>query len=228
MQSKMQRCRQIHLTLLLLIASVGCHRRDIAPSDVTSTIRRDQVWITSGDVRLAATITRPTDDRRHPGVVILHAAGLERRADYKIFADSLAARGIVVLAYDMRGVGDSGGKSGPPTFQQLSQEAQAALQLLRAQKDVDARKVGLWALSRGGYTAPIVAVADPDVRFLIVISSPGFRAGSSDSMAWVDQAKDNKLAASDIARYERFIGLLMQAARTVDLTMNGCDRSSMI
>lgn len=209
----MQRSRLLGLSLLLLIAGVGCHRRVMTTSNATSMIRRDEVRFTSGNLSLAATITRPTDGRRHPGVVVLHAAGLDRRADYRTLADSLASRGIVVLAYDMRGAGDSEGEPGPPTFQQLSQDAQAALQLLRAQTDVDARKVGLWALSRGGYTAPIVAVADPDVRFLIVVSSTGLPVGRSDSTALVDRAKDNKLVAGDVARYERFVGLLFRAAR---------------
>jgi dienelactone hydrolase len=179
----------------------------------TPEVRRDEVRFVSGGLSLSGTITRPADGRRHPGVVILHAAGLDHRADYRVFADSLASWGIVVLAYDMRGTGDSGGKPGIPTFRQLSQDAIAALQLLRAQPDVDARNVGLWALSRGGYTAPLTAVADAGVRFLVVISSPGLPVSVSDSSALVEKAKEHELAAEDVARVERFAGLLLRAAR---------------
>lgn len=201
------------LVLLLYLTGIGCYRGATMSSDGASIIGRNDVRFTSGNRSLSATITRPTDGRKHPGVVILHAAGMDHRTDYRIFADSLASHGIVVLAYDLRGVGDSEGRPGPPTFEQLSQDAQAALQFLRVQEDVDARKVGLWALSRGGYTAPIAAVADTDVRFLIVISSPGLPVSVNDSSAWVERAEDGNLSAGELARYERFVGLLLRAAR---------------
>ena len=145
--------------------------------------------------------------------MILHAAGLDRRGAYTAFADSLAARGIDVLAYDVRGSGDSEGEPGLPTLRELTEDAQAALEFLRGQNDVDSRRLGLWALSRGGYVAPLVALADAHVRFLIVISSPGLPVSFSDSVALVERGERANLAESDLSRLERFVGVLFQAAR---------------
>jgi dienelactone hydrolase len=75
-------------------------------------LQRDDTEIVSGNLPLVATLARPSDRKRHPGVVILHSAGMHRRSDYRTFADGLASLGIVVLAYDMRGTGYSNGEQG--------------------------------------------------------------------------------------------------------------------
>lgn len=205
--------RSLTFAFLTLATLVGCHSLTVNRSVTGDSLSRDEVRFTSGDLAIAGTITRRVGGRDCPGVVLLHAAGLHARRDYQAFADSLATHGIVVLAYDMRGTGDSEGAPTPASFEEQAQDARAALEILRSQSDVDGRQVGLWALSRGGYVAPIVAVADPKLAFLIVISSPGLPVAVSDSSARVDMARDAGSDARDIARVERFVGALLQAAR---------------
>lgn len=204
--------RGLLLLLLFSVLCAGCAKRATL-KETARSITHDDVVVTSGDLSLSAVITRPIDGRGHPGVVILHGAGLDRPSDYQVFADSLAWRGIVVLAYESRFLAGPNRETVSPSFKELGEDASAALRVLRAQKDVDPQKVGLWALSRGGYTAPLTAVADSAVRFLVVISSPSLPVAFSDSSARVELAKDANLAANDIARAEQFVGLLFHAAR---------------
>jgi hypothetical protein len=47
------------------------------------------------------------------------------------------------------------------------------LEALRAHEAVDNTKVGLWAISQGGWVAPMAVAEDPLVAFMILVSAPG-------------------------------------------------------
>ncbi len=139
-------------------------------------LRREEVTFQNGGVTLAGTLTLPANPGRHPALVILHAAGLERGEDYRTYADLFARNGIAALAYDMRGVGASTGDPILPTFEDLAGDALAGIRLLRTHKEIDPSRIGLWSLSRGGLTAPLVASRlskDRAVAFLIAVSPVG-------------------------------------------------------
>lgn len=205
--------RLLTFAFLTLATSIGCRASAVNRSVTDETVSHQELRFTSGDLVITGTITRPVGGRGGPGVVVLHAAGLHARRDYRAFADSLATRGIVVLAYDMRGTGDSEAAPTPASLEEQAQDARAALEILRSHPDVDPHQVGLWALSRGGYVAPMVATTEPKPAFLIVISSPGLPVAVSDSSARVDMARETGSGAADIARAERFVGVFLRAAR---------------
>ena len=94
-----------------------CHRRWLAfigllvlvagqPIVAQSTdFRTEDVTFTSAGITLAGTLFTP----KHPvaAVVLVHGSGQEKRM--LGIATRLASRGLVVLTYDKRGVGKSGG-----------------------------------------------------------------------------------------------------------------------
>ena len=71
---------------------------------------QEEVRFRSGDVELAGTLTRPSSPGRHPAVAIVHGGGAVPRAAAGVMAPYFASLGFVVLAYDKRGVGQSGGR----------------------------------------------------------------------------------------------------------------------
>ena len=109
--------------------------------------------------------TPPSAAPRHPAVVIVAGSGVRPRTDYLAEARAFAASGVVALIYDKRTIGYS------PTersFEQLGDDAVAALRLLQARPDVDPTRVGLWGHSEGGWVVPTAAAAHPEVGFVIV------------------------------------------------------------
>lgn len=69
-----------------------------------------------------------------------------------------------MLAYGKRGVGGSTGEYtsiGPGNsvlmFDLLAADVIAAVEALRARKDIDARRIGLVGISQGGWIAPLAA-----------------------------------------------------------------------
>lgn len=95
-------------------------------------------------VALAGTLTAPNDGARHPAVVLLTGSGAQDRDEsilghkpFLVLADHLTRSGIVVLRYDDRGVGGSGGNLANTPHETQRRDASAALTWLQGQPEVD-------------------------------------------------------------------------------------------
>ncbi|MGH6951640.1 MAG: alpha/beta hydrolase family protein [Vitreimonas sp.] len=87
-------------------------------------------------------------------------------------ADFFTARGIAVLAYDKRGVGGSTGDLTTASLDDLATDALAAVEFLRARRDIRANRIGLYGSSNGSWVAPIAATRAPDrIAFIIARSA---------------------------------------------------------
>jgi hypothetical protein len=174
----------------------------------------DTVRIEAGGASLAGTLSRPDVPGRAPAVVMLHAAGLERRSDYRAYADSLAAHGVAALAYDMRGVGASTGNPVLPTFGDLASDAIAMARYLRSRPDIDPRAVGVWALSRGAFPAPLVAARDSATAFVVVVSGPALPAAALDADGIADALRARGHPDEEVREALAVYRLGVQVART--------------
>lgn len=103
-------------------------------------------------------------------VILIHGNDPETR-DMGFLIPYFAANGTNVISYDQRGTGDSTGNwflNGPPD---RARDVEAIFDAFRGDAHINAKKVGLWAASNGGWTAPIVATQRP-VAFMILKSAP--------------------------------------------------------
>src|SRR5206468_2428873 len=158
-----------------------------------------------GAVQLAGTVYVPrTSSARHPGVVLLQGSSANGRNDYVFIADHFARAGFAVLAFDKRGFGESTGNYGAATYDDLAQDAAAAVERLRREPGVDSLRVGLWGLSQGGLLAPLVAALVPSLRFLVAVSAPGAPVG--ECAAYQDSVR-LVAAGFDAADVKRVVSL---------------------
>lgn len=167
---------------------------------------------------LGATITLPDasvwGDGPYPGVVLVTGSGPQDRDEtiflhkpFLVLADHLARRGMAVLRYDDRGVGESTGTFNGTSVTGLADDAHAAWRYLRDHGATDPARVGMAGHSEGGLIAPMVASENPDVAFLVLLAGTGipgseimvyqaevmFEAGGLDR-AWIDTALANRRA----------------------------------
>ena len=110
--------------------------------------RREPVMFESDGQAVLGVIHRPRRPRaeRLPAVAIFHGFVGSKDQPHQIFvklAEALAAAGIVALRIDFRGRGDSEGDTVDMTFEGDMADARGALDLLAAQPDVDAARLGL-------------------------------------------------------------------------------------
>lgn len=131
-------------------------------------------------VQLAGTLTIPPGKGPFPAVVLIAGSGPQNRNEvvmgqkvFLVLADYLTRKNIVVLRYDKRGIGKSGGDYATATTADFANDAEAAFNFLRTQPQVDPRKVGLIGHSEGGEIAPMVAARGRNVAFIVMMAGPG-------------------------------------------------------
>lgn len=127
----------------------------------------------SGDVELAGTVHRPAGASGPvPGVVIVQGSGNSGRSNpwTAAWVAGLAARGVAVLHFDKRGSGESGGSWKTSGFEDLAQDALAAVEALRATPGLDPGNVGVVGFSQGGKVAGLAAELSAGVAFAVDVS----------------------------------------------------------
>lgn len=140
------------------------------------------VRIPAAGFTLAGTITTPPALGRlkHPAVILVAGSGPVDRDEnvygIPIFAQvagALAEKGFVVLRYDKRGVGQSGGRSERVTIQDYADDLVTAVKWLEKRDDVDRKRLAVAGHSEGGAVALLAADREKKIKSLILIAAPG-------------------------------------------------------
>jgi pimeloyl-ACP methyl ester carboxylesterase len=134
----------------------------------------------SAGIKLAGTFTFPKEGTDFPTVVLITGSGPQDRNEtvfghkpFLVISDYLTRNGIAVLRYDDRGVGGSTGDFGKATSLDFAGDVEAAVDYLKTKKEVNKKEIGLIGHSEGGLIAPIVAVKDKDIAFIVLLAGPG-------------------------------------------------------
>lgn len=182
----------------LLRFRVPSQELEVAREDVATVSARverlaraddEQVRIQSVGFTLAATVSKPpaegTSPTRHPAVILLPGSGPVDRdetvAGIPIFAqlaNALADAGFLVVRYDKRGVGQSGGRDEAATIGDYAEDARAVVKYVEKRKDIDKRRITLIGHSEGGLVGMLVASQEKKkVAALVLIATPGTSGG---------------------------------------------------
>ncbi len=166
-------------------ASLSVVREDLASVTTREeTITRpgdEEVSIPSVGFNLAGTVSRPKDvTGPAPAVVLIAGSGPQDRDENVVgipifgeIAGALADRGFLVVRYDKRGVGRSGGRTESATIEDYAEDARRVVDWVRKRPDVDKKRVALVGHSEGGAVALIVAAHDDDVAAVALLAAPG-------------------------------------------------------
>ena len=143
------------------------------------------VRVPASGFSLAATLTMPpaTAGRlRSPAVVLVSGTGPLQRdavvAGIPLFAQlagDLADRGFIVLRYDKRGVGQSGGRVETATLHDYADDVVAAVKWLEKRKDVDKRRIAAVGHDEGASVAMLAAAREKNISALVLAGATGTR-----------------------------------------------------
>lgn len=116
--------------------------------------------------RLTAPIGAPEGQ---PGMLFMHGAGTAGHTNFTDQAQALASAGVYVLVPAKR----------MDTYTTTSRDYEAmasdylvSWDVLASTPGVDPQQVGIYGESEGAWIAPIAAVLEPDVAFLVLVSAP--------------------------------------------------------
>ncbi len=167
--------------------SVDAVREDVsAVSTRRLTVSREgdeQVRAPANGFSLAGTLSRPahtTAGARLPAVVLVGGSGPTDRdeivAGIPIFgqlANALADLGFLVLRYDKRGVGQSGGRPESATLADFAEDLRAAVRFVSNRRDVDREHVAVIGYSEGGAVGLLAAARDDRIAALALVAAMG-------------------------------------------------------
>lgn len=170
----------ISCLLFLLFFASGCmtngEHRSRASNQTKDSILVKEIFFESEGVQLAGSIYHPKDAQA--AVVLVHGSDPVPRMTK--LAELLAKNGLLVLTYDKRGVGESGGVYVGPqvgtnnisvdNLALLAKDASAAMNVVH--QNNKELPIGLVGASQAGWIIPIAALKNPLVEFMVLFSSP--------------------------------------------------------
>ena len=198
----------------LLRVSVPGQGLEVVREDVASVATRhvpisrpndEQVRIPDNGFVLAGTLSKPAKPGpvRLPAVLLVGGSGPTDRDELTFgipifgqLADVVADAGFIVLRYDKRGVGMSGGRDEAATLADYADDVRAAVKFLSDRKDVDSKRIAVVGHSEGGIVAMLAAARDKRIAALALLATPGV-TGAELNLEQVKHALDrtNRSAA---------------------------------
>lgn len=159
-------------------------------------LREVDVVAPSDGGELRGTLVLPPGPGPHPAVVVVGGSDWSERSDTLQWARRFAAFGVAGLAYDRAGNGESDGDR-LEWFGQTARDAASAAQALRERDDVLAEAVGVAGISRGGWAAPLAAVIDPKVAFVIGFVAPAVTPERQETTRRINELRPDLRAPGD-------------------------------
>lgn len=147
----------------------------------------EDVVFESEGASLAGTFVVPERPGPHPTVVILHGSGPSDRTRwaYRSRGDMFARHGIAALIYDKRGYNESTGDTDEITFDDLANDAVAAVRYLRTRDDVRTDRIGMYGSSQGGWISMMSAAQSSNIAFLVLNVTPAVSVYEQEAH-WVE------------------------------------------
>jgi pimeloyl-ACP methyl ester carboxylesterase len=189
----------------LLRVSIPAQNLEVVREDVASVAARrvtvsragdEQIKIAANGFALAGTISGPSGSalRPLPAVILVGGSGPTDRdetvSSIPIFGQlggALADAGFLVLRYDKRGVGQSGGRIESATLADYADDLRAAVKFLSERKDVNRKQLAVLGHSEGGAVAMLAAAHEKKIMALVLVATIGV-TGAELNMAQVTHA----------------------------------------
>ena len=140
----------------------------------------ESVSIAANGFSLAATISKPASTpARVPAIILVSGSAATDRDEmasgipiFAQLADGFANDGFLVVRYDERGVGQSGGRAESATLDEFALDARAVVTYVSKRKDVDPKRISIVGYGEGGWVALLAAAAEKRVAALTLIATP--------------------------------------------------------
>ena len=168
------------------------------------------------DVDLTGTVYLPDAEPPHPAVLMLHGSGPADRDSGDFFPpirEAFLAAGIAVFSWDKQGIGGSDGDWRNQTIPDRALEAQAAVEAVQLQPEIDPDRIGVWGHSQGGWVGPLLAAREPGIAALVIHSGTGLTPSEQDHVGMEQTLRRDGASDDEVAQGHAFLDALHAAAR---------------
>jgi hypothetical protein len=167
---------------------------DVARDDIAAVSSRfeqmsrptdERTQIPASGFALSATISKPASKgagppARLPAVILVPGSAPVDRdetiAGVSIFAqlaNAIADAGFLVVRFDKRGVGQSGGRSESAAVVDFAEDVRAIAKYLERRADVDPARIALVGHGEGGMIGMLAASEEKKIAALALVATPG-------------------------------------------------------
>ena len=141
----------------------------------------DDVFIGATGFSLGGTVTKPATVTGRAPVVVLAAAPGPHDRDYLAFgiplfaqlARDLSQAGYMVVRYDARGIGRSGGRVESSRIQEYTDDVLSVVEWLRRRDDVDRDRIAVLGYGDAGVIALSAARRTDRIAAVALVNAPG-------------------------------------------------------
>jgi len=180
-----------------------------------ANLPEEEVSFPNGSVTISATLVTPNTPPPHPVIICVPAStAAATREMARHMAEFFAAHGVASLIYDKRGLGRSTGNWMQAGFDDLADDAVAAVEMLKTRSDIDSSHIGLLGASQSGWIVALAASKSADVSFIVSQSGPGVTVEEQElyrSEAWL---RADGFQEDEVRDAMKFIRQRYQCART--------------
>jgi uncharacterized protein len=178
----------------------------------------EEITFKCGENTLAGVLHLPKTKGPYPAIVFIHGSGPTDRSSrgyYDPMWERFLEAGFACLSWDKPGIGASttpGGRYRQQSFYQRASELRLAVDLLKARRDIDPKRIGCWGISQAGWIMPMVASRTKDIAFMIAVSCPGQTAVEQSAYLMRCRALDQgetEEKANQAASFTRLSNLLL-------------------
>lgn len=128
--------------------------------------KTEEIKFANGDVGLRGILVLPDSAPPYPALVLLPGSGPPGEANLRI-AQRFADGGYAALVTMKRTSWWSA------SLDDLAADGAAAVRALASRGDIDAKRLGLFAISQSGWYAPLIADREKAISFLITVTGGG-------------------------------------------------------
>lgn len=162
-------------------------------------------------LKLAANILGLEKGKARPVVIFAHGLNSSKDSPRNTFiAEGLVEKGFCVFLLDFTGHGESEGSASDVSVEQFVQDMDAALELIKNLKGIDAARIGICGSSFGGTAALVKAADDKRIKALALRSAPGEGyydyADKVRVPALIVQGEVDPIKKESLVIYERLAG----------------------
>lgn len=211
------------ITLIIItmssIASAQAEFKTFPLSEKVNFHNRLGIYLV-GDMYLPKDINKSA---KHPAIIVGHPFGGVKEQTAGLYAQAMAERGFIALAFDASYGGESGGQpyhiASPEA---LVEDFSAAVDFIGTRPFVDQNKIGVIGICGSGGFSVSAAAIDPRIKALATISMYDMgrarRYGLNDSRSEEDRKQE--LVQIGEQRYKEFLGEALEyvpgVAETID------------
>lgn len=161
--------------------------------------RLEKFTIDNNGVALATQLLLPKEEGIYPAVLLLPGGGnnVTNLQNVPLYLGRRAAAcGLIMLYYDKRGTGESGGDYTKADFNDLLDDASVAIDYLSNHKEVNRSKIGASGFSQGGRLIANLAVRNKKVSYIAGVSGPINKVGPNRYYAFKNSLDRTQLSDS--------------------------------